>query len=107
MIGIKSIKKKLKQESKMSYTKGEWKIRRTENYITVVHDISHTEVEPVCHLFDNPNAQANAHLISAAPELLEACKKAYESLLLSAKEGTPQYKLLDELQQAINKAEGK
>lgn len=51
--------------------------------------------------------EANAHLIASAPELLEACKDALESLKrLEDKDGAYRVTNISQLQQAIAKAEG-
>lgn len=49
---------------------------------------------------DNEEQRANTQLISAAPDLLEACKEAFQSL----KQGDPAIKTIIA---ALNKAEGK
>ena len=49
------------------------------------------------------NAEANARLIAAAPELLKACKAIWDS----GAYGSNQFKAIGLIQQAIAKAEGK
>jgi dissimilatory sulfite reductase (desulfoviridin) alpha/beta subunit len=51
------------------------------------------------------NALANARLIAAAPELLEACKSARSAILFGGK--IDWNKILDELMAAIAKAAGR
>ena len=51
--------------------------------------------------------KANAHLIAAAPEMLEALKKAVDALELADDSGTPGLrKIIAEADAAIRKAEG-
>ena len=56
---------------------------------------------------DPDEVKANAHLIAAAPELLEACKHAIRILELYAPPDDPvAHKVIDILRTTINKAEG-
>ena len=59
-------------------------------------------------------AKANAHLIAASPDLLDACKEAlieihqiHSHYLPDCKEGCPSHHVADLLRQAITKAEGR
>ncbi len=62
----------------------------------------------VLPLADDRDFQANARLISAAPELLEACKNALNWIMWNDTQGFRGYEDLKiELKRAINKAEGK
>ncbi len=59
------------------HTPGPWKIdENNELPLAVIQD--HEEGQGICELetvsFDTDETQANARLIAAAPELLEACK---------------------------------
>lgn len=63
----------------MSYTKGKWHVGcgNGEGHVFggegVRRDI--TGLSPICKIIGNTEEdRANAHLIAAAPELLEACK---------------------------------
>lgn len=62
----------------MSHTKGEWEImpytRRDGDNIRWVKAVRGKRHIPICTTF-SPNAEANARLIAAAPDLLEACLK--------------------------------
>ena len=55
-------------------------------------------------LYDYREAEANAHLISAAPDMYEACKDALDLLQSCGDEHT---RIAERLKQAINKADGK
>jgi len=58
-------------EEKMKHTPGPWKADNWATGWTVSAPDSHYSV---CHLEDCNNAEANAHLIAAAPDLLETAK---------------------------------
>ena len=64
-----------------------------------------TTLYPICKVVDfNGEGKDHAHLIAAAPDLLEACKLVYENL----KPAYPSDHLcMKKLQQALAKAEGK
>lgn len=60
------------------YTKGPW-YESTIDEVIHIQSASINEDNYVCGINleeDGPNAEANARLIAAAPELLEACKQA-------------------------------
>ena len=81
-------------------TKGHWLTRemeviKCESYYKIISEVNKTEVARA----DN---KANAQLIAAAPELLEACKLA----LHQVNTGTSLIRI-DLLEDAINKALGK
>ena len=55
------------------HTKGEWEIKKTQGNFSI------SGKEPVCTILANPpleQQEANAKLIAAAPELLEALVKS-------------------------------
>lgn len=56
-------------------------------------------------LLDGPNADANANLIAAAPDLLAACKAALDRHNYQG-DGRPWPQLFDKIRDAIAKAEG-
>lgn len=64
----------------MNYTKGEWKINKTEWIIGDAYTVKSglTLVALVPGIDTLPEAEANAHLIAAAPEMYEALKAVYE-----------------------------
>ena len=53
----------------MSHTKGKWEVGHREHYKTI-----HSNGIPIANLIGN-DREANARLIAAAPELLEALKE--------------------------------
>ena len=99
------------------HTPGPWKIEHFSNsqrgaYVEIWpkpdragHAIRVATVEPV---HNNPNAEANARLIAATPDLLTACQAAYDYInhhpeLRFVSDKNP---ILDKLAQAFLKAEG-
>ena len=91
----------------MSYTKGEWKVEAEYNVYNLQGDY-------VCSCGVNGRdpeiGKANARLISAAPELLEACYKALEAFRLDTDTVTiiqRKDRAYELIKQAISKAEGK
>ena len=98
----------------MPHTPGPWTARKEGGtwYVEVGHDQDYFDI---CELFGGGDKmEANARLIAAAPELLEALKKAiqgYSNLveldLLSGEQKTyTAEELIPELRQALAKAEG-
>ena len=86
----------------MNYTKGEWKAKRghpsTNFTIFVEHgdkmigEIKIPDIETIALLYPPDNMpfdkgdvaeEANAHLISAAPDMYEACKEMLEELKIT------------------------
>lgn len=71
----------------MSHTKGEWQtvffkgMNELEIYVKVSGGAC------ICKILDRPKAEkeANARLIVAAPDLLEACERAHKYLCSSSK----------------------
>lgn len=62
--------------------------------------------KPIAAVLDTPSGKeeiANAHLIAAAPDLLEACKAAYTSLIAQL---GPHHEITEQVGAAIAKAEG-
>jgi hypothetical protein len=68
----------------MSHTPGLWTIRKQQgNSWSILGKVPANDVDMIgapveCRLADVHSIEANAHLIAATPELLEACKAAYE-----------------------------
>lgn len=111
----------------MKHTKGKWKFERhgddSQYFGNVIAELDKKngiqEIRTItCHLkYGNPEEnEANAQLITSAPELLEACKGLHKELkelwLFLAKNGAYpktidiETKLLSKAKQAIAKAEG-
>ena len=88
----------------MTYTKGEWKVSKPKGDDSIIaihppHFYFHGKVDK--------NTEANARLISASPDLLEACKSlnAWVGVCLGCEyDDDP---IADMVHKAINKAEGK
>jgi len=93
----------------MSYTKGKWYKTRSESRLGVpeifVRVENDTESEDICCLIGCPDIEANARLIAAAPDLLYACKIAF-NLLDSEPMPTPETEsVIEKLSFAIGNAE--
>lgn len=58
----------------MNYTKGKWKVRHPVNNDYTIYIGEYGKgIEQIAILIENkPNAEANAHLIAATPEMYEA-----------------------------------
>ena len=107
----------------MKHTTGEWKIIKNHPVIrgiSIMND-GNTKPELICELpqivgdsfTDNrEHIEANAKLIAAAPDLLEACEWLYENYGIPYdSESTDEMKAEEEImlkkaEQAINKAKG-
>ncbi len=95
----------------MSYTKGPWKLQAGRSFETSdgTFYLSYGKDK-----HGNPNFRdfcaldANAHLIAAAPELLEASDRALEYFYRLQEEGADGFdSVIEALEKAIAKAEGK
>lgn len=99
------------------HTKGPWKVNRTitpGNQTSMFHitGSQHGGLNPICYGADNGDGEfdANARLIAAAPELLEAAKnmsRILEAVRLSAGLRGTQWDRVIKARGAIAKAEGK
>lgn len=96
----------------MEYTKGEWKAIKgilSDEINTIVGDKSQGIAEIVCYL--GQNVEADAHLISAAPDMYEALKEARHEIerlaMVTGYEGEAHFPKLEQINKAIAKAEGK
>lgn len=100
------------------HTKGPWQVLYSSNKYPSIH--SGPTQTPVAVLYEYVsetdrdllnNAEANAHLIAAAPELLKALKSILEvtesgALLATLKNRACSELLVSDLKKAIAKAEG-
>lgn len=100
------------------YTKGPWLVLAQGSGVSIAHVEKHpdkTGGHRICRMHSGkPNILADAHLIAAAPELLEAAKKSAEGwdnaieLGIIPKQHIAAAKVMrDELRAAIAKAEGR
>lgn len=74
-----------------AYTPGPWRIANTESALLQIND---QDRRSVAQVWDWPEMQANAALIAAAPELVEALQ-AFEAWIQSADYGMPAEHRLD------------
>lgn len=96
----------------MTHTKGLWKAKPA---ILNPRDPMFYKADVICggiriaHVagVGEETANANAVLIAAAPELLEACTVAYEHLAELPMPSEDQEYIYNKLEDAINKAEGR
>ena len=104
----------MKTENQAKYTSGPWKVggwNEVDNTLTVGIPISFSGMlSAVAYIAPRPfyhdDQEANAHLIAAAPELLEACKIAKVTFDEYKKLTGKRAKALVALEVAIAKAEG-
>lgn len=77
-----------------------WTIAPSTNVVAVLHDVPHEN-----------NTKANAHLIAAAPELLNACVAAFHYIFRDGKQVADndwsKERVLEFIKAAIAKAESK
>jgi hypothetical protein len=98
-----------KREAK--HTPGPWHAGSTTNP-TAIGPITDnmgtgTALLPVCHIADRTEKHANARLIAAAPDLLEALKSVLESVPFAAYRGDGELEEVEQkVKRAIAKAEG-
>lgn len=93
----------------MNHTKGPWRSittkLETSNYC--FHSIMSVDNKIIAHITDGDDENlANADLMSAAPELLEACEKALGVVQSLIELGTPLQELENELNNTIKKSKG-
>lgn len=84
----------------MKYTPGPWKVSKDGC------DIDNVGGAGVCTLYADETSDANARLIAAAPDLLEACKAIVAHWRMND-EAYYRSNLATDLLQTIAKAEGK
>jgi hypothetical protein len=86
------------------HSPGPWHYQQKSDVYT--HIVRADKHRFICQLSHHPEAEANARLIAAAPELLEALKSATFALALIAQaDGNESY--LEVAHAAIAKAEGR
>jgi hypothetical protein len=96
------------------HTKGEWKVGMTlkvedsfSDCDTIIQEITDSDGVFVACVNDSEEANANANLISSAPDLLKACKTVLKYQQYDNKTKVITYsEMITELEQAIKKAEG-
>ena len=93
----------------MDYTKGEWKSRHPINNDYTIYTGEYGEgIIQVAMLFESsPNAEANALLIAAAPDMYKALKRLYKIMAKDCGGCIRTELALGEAQEALAKAEGK
>jgi hypothetical protein len=97
---------------KTKHTQGEWVISHGANFTpTIGSAVLHQPIAHLCNMTDTKKfceeAEANAKLIAAAPELLQALIKAnnlLQGLNIVAEEKNAVAIILSDMQDAINKA---
>ena len=80
----------------MTHTKGPWEVEKHERMFLIIgnDDCPRNEKMPVCELDrglseeTDEEQEANARLISAAPELLEALEGLYDEVIAICNDGT-------------------
>ena len=87
----------------VKHTAGPWSICPNEPDGDTWHIIA-KKGQYICGLDMYPNSDADAALIAAAPELLEACKEAYAYLQYNHGQGNKAFELCGK---AISKSEGR
>jgi hypothetical protein len=93
----------------MAHTKGEWKafIPKGSNGFWYVHASGKVEVATLYQSVPPAELEANAHLIAAAPDMLEALKEALSCYSVDGVHMRIPQSCLYKFEQAIRKAEGK
>ena len=88
----------------MTHTKGPWKANKEEEGQWDI-DAWFDESVTVAVVLNEPEAQANARLIAAAPELLEALESVYASAPFASYRGDGELEECEQrVQEAIRKA---
>ena len=90
------------------HTPGPWE-RETEDSLYILHKLEDDNCIDVAQVYclgvTEEEWKANARLIAASPDLLEACKMAYDRLDLNNGEGE-ENEFIEQLNKAIIKAGG-
>lgn len=92
----------------IQHTPGPWIARGQRGNRWDVFVVTGTSYRGVASMWFEPEAEANAHLIAAAPEMLEACIKALAAMEdpRRAERDGDCYPIPSILREAIAKAEG-
>lgn len=90
---------------KMKHTPGPWELSDDGNHI--IGDCNQDELLEVANLTNTFNLEANARLIAAAPELLDALKASLSYLENIVEPNHTQNGLIDYLKHTITEAEGR
>ena len=96
----------------MEYTKGEWKAKKTTVVIPSKHDSNMTDfvvaqTDIYCSV-EGKEAEANARLISAAPDMYEALRAlSFQFASAVEKPYSKDKEIYEQAQKALAKAEGK
>ena len=94
------------------FTKGEWKVAQLNNLVDakngeILHVVTNHEnyYNEICTLYRNKDEnKANAKLIAAAPDLLEACVNSFKTFISIG--STMESDIMIQLENAIKKAVG-
>jgi hypothetical protein len=98
--------KKVNEDVSLGHTLGPWEVVNTKQGKSFIKPINNAVYVAEVNT-ENKSHEANAHLIVAAPELLEACKLAFERLTDNDAMKIIGYDLVNVISKAISKAEGK
>lgn len=94
-------------ENKSKPTAGPWEVTESGNDIEVMQE----DGKSVATIISEPEQMANAHLIAAAPELLEAAKMALSTLKRVQEEEDGHLAMpwveVQKLESSIDKAQGR
>lgn len=90
----------------MSHTPGPWSISTDREATGVIYALLGFEWEDICVITPRCEAAANAHLIAAAPEMLDVLEELRESASYWSEYDVP-LGIVERIEYAIMKARGK
>jgi hypothetical protein len=102
----------MNSETKATHTPGPWELMHAEHgqHVEVVVNGGHIAVVFSGSFRDGSTGEANANLIAAAPDLIEACEKALNLIdgagVLLASMSAERSRAVEALRAAVAKAEG-